>query len=201
MEGRPIHGDRRNGFADVFGGSSPGGRWCAVSAGRVSCSNSMSTGIGNIYAVESLWRANSPQAWASAAPLLLVRSFLDSRQPARLRPVPSRRTRSARRRRRGDGGSTRRGRHLVRRALRERQRPIRLFRTLPCRLRPRARTVPSLRSACSAGKIHESFLVFLPAVPTEASRSLAGASYLSCRRFGKSVRPWRKDTCASSPTT
>ena len=87
------------------------------------------SGIGNIYADEALWRARLH--WARPT---------DDADPG-----PARR--GARRGARGDGRGARPGRHVVRLALRQRQRRERLLRPLAGRLRPDRRAVPPLRGA------------------------------------------------------
>ena len=64
-----------------------------------------------------------------------------ARRPARRAPGP----RAARPRPRGDDRGARPGRHVVRRALRQRQRGVRLLRAVAARLRPRGRAVRAVR--------------------------------------------------------
>ena len=57
------------------------------------------------------------------------------------------------------------GRHLLRRALRQRQRPERLLRPLAGGLRARGRALLALRYADPAGHLHEPLVVLLPGLP------------------------------------
>ena len=76
------------------------------------------SGVGNIYADEALWRA---QVHGERPGDRLTRAQVTERAPA----LP-----------RGDGGSARGGRDVVRRALRQRQRRVRLLRPVAARVRP-----------------------------------------------------------------
>ena len=62
------------------------------------------------------------------------------------------------------------GRHVLRRALRQRQRRVRLLRPLPRRLRPGGRAVPTLRHPDPAGRLHEPLVLLLPDLPAPAAR-------------------------------
>ena len=59
----------------------------------------------------------------------------------------------------GQGGTS------LRRALRQRQRRVRLLRPLAARLRPRGRAVRPLRDAGAPGRVHEPLVVLLPGLP------------------------------------
>ena len=74
----------------------------------------------------------------------------------------------ARGRRRGDARRAGAGRHLVRLAVRQRQRPVGLLRPIAGRLRPRRETLPALRGGDPAGEVHEPLVVLLPAVSAAA---------------------------------
>ena len=70
------------------------------------------------------------------------------------------------------GGAERRDRgrrHVVRRALRQRQRPVRLVRPLAGRLRPGERAVRAVRHADRPRAVHEPLVVPLPALPAGAA--------------------------------
>ena len=64
----------------------------------------------------------------------------------------------------------RRGRHVVRRPLRQRQRRLRLLRPLARRLRPGRPALPPLRHADPPGGVHEPRQLQLPALPAPAPR-------------------------------
>ena len=57
------------------------------------------------------------------------------------------------------------GRDVLRRALRQRQRRVRLLRPLAARLRPRGRAVRPVRYADPADRLHEPLVVLLPRLP------------------------------------
>ena len=123
------------------------------------------SGIGNIYADEALWRAkvNGARAGRSADPPAADDGAGGGR--------------------RGDARRAGAGRHLVRLAVRQRQRPVRLLRPIAERLRPRRKTLPALRGGDPPGEVHEPLVVLLPAV----SAAAAGPD----RR--RSARPGRKN--------
>ena len=85
--------------------------------------------------------------------------------PAHRRPG----ARAARPRPRRDGRGARAGRHVVRRALRQRQRRVRLLRPLAARLRPRGRALRAVRHADPADRVHEPVVVLLPGLPAGAA--------------------------------
>ena len=94
---------------------------------RVLLDQGVISGVGNIYADESLWAVR-----------------LHPEQPAS--SISARRgARTARRRARGARQGARRGRHELRRAVRQRQRGIRILRALAERLRTRRAAVPAVR--------------------------------------------------------
>ena len=96
-------------------------------------------------------------------------------------PATRRRRDGAGRLSRGDAGGARPGRHLVRRALRQRQRAERLLRPLPEGLRTRGSALPALRYADPPHHLHEPVLVLLPGVPARPSPE-ARARHLMCDR-------------------
>ncbi len=105
------------------------------------------SGIGNIYADEALWVARlhpaRPTTRLTRAQGRLVLASAGDR----------------------DGAGAGRGRHLVRRAVRERQRPVRLLRPLARGLRAGGPAVPALRHPDPAGGVHEPLVLLLPALP------------------------------------
>ena len=78
--------------------------------------------------------------------------------------------RPARRRPRRAGRGAGAGRHLLRLALRRRQRPERLLRALPRRLRAGRPALPALRDADPPGVVHEPLELQLPALPAAPAR-------------------------------
>ena len=118
---------------------------------RALLDQSLVSGIGNIYADESLWRARA--ARPAAGP----------RAAVRLRPrAAGPRPRGARR-----GGTGRWD--VLRRALRQRQRAKRLLRPLPGGVRPGGGAVPALRRPDTPGRVHEPVQLLLPRLPACAS--------------------------------
>ena len=124
------------------------------------------SGVGNIYADEALWRARLNGSRLSSS---LTRPKLGER---------------ARRRCRGDDRGAWPGRHVVRLAVRQRQRRIRLLRAVIGRLRPRRRAVPPLRRGDAAGEVHEPLVVLLPEMPTAPASppGITPASWCHCER-------------------
>ena len=110
------------------------------------------SGIGNIYADEALWRAKVNGArLASALTKAKLAELLDAAAD-------------------GDDRRAGPGRHVVRFAVRQRQRRVRLLRPVAGRLRPRGRAVPALRRGDAAGEVHEPLVVLLPAMPAAPAR-------------------------------
>ena len=99
---------------------------------RILLDQTVISGVGNIYADEALWRAK----------------VHGERLGTRLRPLDVRRR--AGRGPRGDGGRPAGRWHVVRRAVRQRQRAERLLRPVAARLRARGRAVRPLRQRRSA---------------------------------------------------
>ena len=122
------------------------------------------SGIGNIYADEALWRAKVNGARIAAT---LTRKQLGA---------------VLRGRRRRDARRPGEGRDLVRFAVRQRQRRVRLLRPIPGRLRPRRRKLPALRSGDAPGKIYEPLVVLLSEMPAAAPLQLGVESHT--RRAG-----------------
>ena len=91
-------------------------------------------GIGNIYADEALWRARAARRAADRD------ADAGRRSPALLAAAA-----------RGDGRGARGRRHVLRRAVRQRQRRERLLRPLARGLRPRGRAVPAAAARRSGG--------------------------------------------------
>ena len=110
------------------------------------------SGVGNIYADEALWRAKLHGARPD-------RRADRAGRAAAARPRP-------RRARRGDA----RGRHQLRRALRQRQRRERLLRPVAERVRPGGAALPPVRRADPARVVHEPLVVQLPALPAPTTR-------------------------------
>ena len=116
------------------------------------------SGVGNIYADEALWRAR-----------------LHGERPGE-RLTARAGARAARPRPRRDERGARPGRHVVRRALRQRQRRVRLLRPVAARLRPRGRALRPVRYAGAAGRVHEPLVVLLPGLPAGPAATSQGAS-------------------------
>ena len=127
------------------------------------------SGVGNIYADESLWRARlhgerrSDLLRRPAVTALLghVREVLARRDPRR--------------------------RHVVRRPLRQRQRRQRLLRPLPRGLRPAGAPLPPVRHPGATGRLHEPVELLLPPVSAPASRHGGGRPVAVTRCAGNSV--------------
>ena len=118
---------------------------------RAARPDAWSRGIGNIYADEALWRAR-----------LHCGRPTDDAAPARGRRACSRRRATVMTEALGGG------RHVLRRAVRQRQRRERLLRPVAGRLRPAGRAVPALRHADPPRAVHEPVVVPLPALPAAA---------------------------------
>ena len=117
------------------------------------------SGVGNIYADEGLWLAR----------------VHGERLGSKLRRADVRP--GAVRLPRGDARRARPGRHLLRRALRQRQRAERLLRPLAGGLRPRGGALHPLRYADPPDHLHEPFVLLLPGLPagsTPAPYALTG---------------------------
>ena len=108
------------------------------------------SGIGNIYADEALWRAKVNGA-----------------------RIASSLSRGARRRRRGDGRGAGTRWHVVRLALCQCQRRVRLLRSVTGRLWPRRGAVPALRRGDAPREVHEPLVVLLPEMPAPPPRAPA----------------------------
>ena len=105
------------------------------------------SGIGNIYADEALWRAKINGArLASSLTRKQLGELLDTAAEVMTRGAWP-------------------GRHVVRLAVRQRQRRVRLLRPVAGRLRPRGRAVQALRRGDAAGEVHEPLVVLLPEMP------------------------------------
>ena len=105
------------------------------------------SGIGNIYADEALWRARlHGQRPTEKLTRAQGRTVLDAATEVM-------------------DAALGRGRHVVRRALRQRQRRLRLLRPLARRLRAGRPPVPALRHPDPPRVVHEPQLVQLPALP------------------------------------
>ena len=110
------------------------------------------SGIGNIYADEALWRAKVNGArLASSLTRRQLGELLDAAAEVMTEALGA-------------------GRHVVRLAVRQRQRRVRLLRPVAGRLRPRRRAVPALRRGDAAGEVHEPLVVLLPEMPTPPAR-------------------------------
>ena len=110
------------------------------------------SGIGNIYADEALWRAKVHYARPTAG---------------MTRAVAGRVLTAATR---GDDAGAGRWWHLLRRAVRQRQRRIRVLRPVAERLRPAGSAVPAVRHPDPPRRLHEPVVVLLPALPASAPR-------------------------------
>ena len=112
------------------------------------------SGVGNIYADEALWRAKlhgERPGDRLTGPVL--RGLL-----GHVRAVM--------------GEALAQGGHVVRRALRQRQRRVRLLRPLPRRVRPGGPAVPAVRHPDPPGVLHEPLVVLLPALPAATAEAL-----------------------------
>ena len=102
------------------------------------------SGIGNIYADEALWRAKINGArLASSLTRAKLGEVLDAAAEVMTEALGP-------------------GRHVVRLAVCQRQRRVRLFRAVAGRLRPRGGAMPALRRGDAAGEVHEPLVVLLP---------------------------------------
>ena len=145
---------------------------------RVLLDQTVASGIGNIYADEALWRAQG------------------ARRAGRQRADQAPHRRGARPRRAGDARGARRGRHQLRRALRQRQRRLGLLRPLAGRLRPGRASVPPVRHAHPARALHEPLVVLVPALPAPAPRAQGAGRTLSFTALpvcacDRSANAWR----------
>ena len=91
--------------------------------------------------------------------------------------VDARRQPAARRGARGAREGAGRGRHELRRAVRQRQRPGRLLRALAERLRPHRPAVPALRPPDRARVVHEPVEPLLPALPASRRRPRSASRF------------------------
>ena len=105
------------------------------------------SGVGNIYADEALWRARLHGERAGE-------KLTGAQVRELLRHSPRR-----------DERGPRAGRDVVRRALRQRQRRVRLLRPVAARLRQGGRALRPVRSTGAAGGLHEPVVVLLPGLP------------------------------------
>ena len=102
------------------------------------------SGIGNIYADEALWRAKINGArLASSLTRKQLGELLDTAAEVMTEALGA-------------------GRHVVRLAVCQRQRRVRLLRPVAGRLRPRRRAVQALRRGDASGEVHEPVVVLLP---------------------------------------
>ena len=109
------------------------------------------SGVGNIYADEALWRAMLHYARPTET---LKRAQVDA-------VLAGARDR--------DGRGAGAGRHVVRRAVRRRQRSERLLRPDPRGLRAGGGALPPVRDAHPARAVHEPLVPLLPALPAPAT--------------------------------
>ena len=114
---------------------------------RALLDQSLVSGIGNIYADEALWRAR----------LHYARPTETLTRPGVARLLAGVRGGAGR----GAGGR----RHVVRLAVRRRQRRERLLRPVAGRLRPAGRAVPPVRHPDPPRPVHEPLVLHLPALP------------------------------------
>ncbi len=127
------------------------------------------SGVGNIYADEALWRAElHGERPGDRLTATQVRELL-----GHAREVMTD----------GAGG----GRHVVRRALRQRQRRVRLLRPLAARLRAGGGAVRPVRYADAPGRLHEPLVVLLPGLPARAAEA-PGAGERDPRELGSRAR-------------
>ncbi len=141
---------------------------------RVLLDQTVLSGIGNIYADEALWAAR-----------------IHPRDPRR-RAVGAGGGAPARRCARGAAEGAGRGRHELRRAVRECQRSGRLLRALAERVRTHVAAVPSLRHADRPRVVHqplESLLPALSAAPVTVHLTTAPSSTRPRTRRGRSRSP------------
>ena len=115
---------------------------------RALLDQSLVSGVGNIYADEAL---ESPA----------------QRNPCDRRYLEGETRRTARRGDRGDERCVGRRRHVVRRAVRQRQRAVRVLRTVVERLWEGGPTVPTLRDADATGGVHEPLELLLPGLSAQ----------------------------------
>jgi len=110
------------------------------------------SGIGNIYADEALWRAKVNGV--RLAEVLTRKQLTTVLEAAR----------------RGDARRAGAGWHVVRLAVRQRQRPVRLLRPIAECLWSRREAVQALRRGHPSGEVHEPLVVLLPPLSAAAAK-------------------------------
>ena len=130
------------------------------------------SGVGNIYADEALWRARlhgeRPGERLTAAQ---VRELLGHARDVMNEALGA-------------------GRHVVRRALRQRQRRVRLLRAVAARLRARGRALRPVRDADAPGRVHEPVVVLLPGLPAGPAAPPYGGPPRHRAQIDRRPREW-----------